>query len=747
MAAPIVQMVETGRDQSGQPGNSTLLGSLVMAARFRGIHLSVPQLVRDHRIKAGEPTVEQLVAIARASGLRAITTRLAFDDMLKLGSALPVIVLLRNGNAMMLAQVEGRGRTEQLVLRDPNAADQASLVLDRGRFETGCTGQVVLIKRDYRLAEDEQPFGLRLILGQLLRDWTIVRDIGIAAFLLGLLALSPIMFWRLLIDKVVYSQSLNTFAVLCLGMAVLVVFEMIFGYLRRHLVIHITKKVDVRISIEIFDKLLNLPVDFFESTPTGEIARDMNEVWKIRKFLTGQLFGTLLDGFVIVVILPVMFFFSTALTLCVLGIALLICIWLLVMLPVVHRKSGAVFQAEGVKNSFLVETLHGIRTVKSLALDARRRQEWDVYVARAATLRFEEGRVANFVQTMVHPLERLMTSGVFALAVYLSLSTQNQTYIGALVAFMMLTMRLAAPLTQLASLLPEYDEARFAVEVIARMVNQPPEAVRSAGGIRTSIKGRIEFDAVTFRYPRTTIPALDRVSFQLSEGSILGVMGRSGSGKTTITRLLQMLHSSYEGTIKLDGHDLRSIDVDHLRSSIGVVLQDNFLFRGTIHETIAAARPDATLEEVIRAARLAGAEEFIDRLPRGYGTWIQEGSTNLSGGQRQRLAIARALISDPRILILDEATSALDAESEAIVNANLLNIAKGRTLLIISHRLSSLTGADAILVLERGQVHDIGRHDQLLERCDLYASLWQQQNRHMLSVPVQEVLPRAAASA
>ena len=222
------------------------------------------------------------------------------------------------------------------------------------------------------------------------------------------------------------------------------------------------------------------------------------------------------------------------------------------------------------------------------------------------------------------------------------------------------------------------------------------------------------------------------MSFEAAPGTTLGIMGRSGSGKTTITRLLQRLHSNYEGLIKIDGIDAREYDVDHLRRSLGVVLQDNFLFSGTIRENIAIAKSNATFDEVVRAARLAGAEEFIDKLPRGYETYVYEGTPNLSGGQRQRLAIARALITDPRILILDEATSALDAESEVIVNANIARIARGRTVVIISHRLSSLISADAILVLDRGKVIDAGPHEGLLERCDLYSSLWQQQNHHSI---------------
>jgi ATP-binding cassette subfamily B protein len=267
--------------------------------------------------------------------------------------------------------------------------------------------------------------------------------------------------------------------------------------------------------------------------------------------------------------------------------------------------------------------------------------------------------------------------------------------------------------------------------MVSRLVNQPAEEGRSGHGVRTPLQGAVEFSGVTFKYKGAVTPALNNVSFEVPVGTTLGVMGKSGSGKTTITRLLQRLHSDYDGLIKVDGIDVREYDVDHLRRNVGVVLQENFLFSGSIRENIAAAKPDATFDDVVKAARLAGAEEFIDKLPRGYETFIYEGSPNLSGGQRQRLAIARALIVNPPILILDEATSALDAESEAIVNANISRIAHGRTLIIISHRLSSLMKADAILVLNRGVIDDVGRHDELLERNDIYSGLWHQQNNHL----------------
>jgi ATP-binding cassette subfamily B protein len=301
---------------------------------------------------------------------------------------------------------------------------------------------------------------------------------------------------------------------------------------------------------------------------------------------------------------------------------------------------------------------------------------------------------------------------------------------GALIAFSMLSARLAAPLVKIAQLQQDLAEIRGAIAEVASILNVAPEETR-LNGLRLPIRGEVAFKDVRFRYAPNSPYALDEISFSIPAGTMLGIMGRSGSGKTTVTRLLQRLNANYEGMIKIDGMDLREMDLMHLRTHIGVVPQENFLFSGSIRENIAMAKADASFADVVRAAQLAGAEEFIERLPRGYDTLLEEGATNLSGGQRQRLAIARALLIDPPILILDEATSALDAESEAIVSANLKRMAKGRTVLSISHRLSMLVNCDAILVLERGKVYDLGTHDELMQRCDIYKHMWHQQNRHL----------------
>ena len=382
----------------------------------------------------------------------------------------------------------------------------------------------------------------------------------------------------------------------------------------------------------------------------------------------------------------------------------------------------------------LVETVYGMRTVKSLAIEKLRNDEWDARVAEAGQARLDAGRISNLAQTVVSPIEAFINRGVLLLGAYIVISSPaGATGItaGALIAFMLLGGRVASPLIGLAKLMQDFEEVRMSVYQVSEVLNHPTETAAMRTGLRPKFEGAIAFQDLSFTYPASKTPALDRVSFEVPAGTMLGLVGRSGSGKSTIARLLQGINREYTGYLKIDGADLREINLTHLRRSFGVVMQDNFLFRGTVRDNIVAGRPGLTLEDAIRAARLAGAEEFIERLPRGYETWIEEGSANLSGGQRQRLAIARALVADPRLLILDEATSALDPESEALVNANLLRIARGRTMVLVSHRLSSLVDCDQILVLDKGTVADIGPHSELLERCAVYRLLWQQQNRHM----------------
>jgi ATP-binding cassette subfamily B protein len=610
------------------------------------------------------------------------------------------------------------------------------LAIDELHLAEVWEGEAILIKRSHSLADEQQPFGLPWLFAQVLKERKLFKDIIVAAFISTVFAIAPAFIFRIVLDRVLVENSYPTLNVVAGGIAFLIVFETALTYLRRILTQVVTTRIDGRLSLYIMEKVLKLPMEYFERTPTGRIVTNLQQVWLIRNFLTGQLFGAFLDVVPLVGLIPVMLLIEWHLALMAFALGAVIFVIVMVFIKPMGRLFHQVVLAEQAKGSHMSETLYGMRTVKSLALEGRRRQEWDRRVAAAVSARHAFGLMANYPDTMSLPFQRLIYSGCLVVGCYMILA--NQTAMppvvtitpGALVAFALLSMRLGQPLVKIAEMQRDLSEVRGAIGQVAQVVNATPEDTRT-NGLRLPIRGEVSFKDVRFRYSPGAPYALEEVTFTVPAGKMLGIMGRSGSGKTTVTRLLQCLNSTYDGMIKIDGMDLREIDLMHLRTHIGVVPQENFLFSGTIRDNISMAKPDAGFADVVRAAQLSGAEEFIERLPRGYDTEIQEGGSNLSGGQRQRLALARALLIDPPILILDEATSALDAESEAIVNANLKRMAKGRTVLSISHRLSMLVESDAILVLEQGKVYDIGTHEELLRRCDIYKHMWYQQNRHL----------------
>jgi subfamily B ATP-binding cassette protein HlyB/CyaB len=712
---------------------STVLRAFVRVAAHFGKTLNTQQLIRAHPFDTQEPGTALLMKMAERIGLRGKLLRIKRGELAKLARLVPAILLLPNGRAAVINRVqEGAGATCALI-DDLESESGLSVLCDEPRLFGFWSGDVIFFKPRWRVAEEERPFGFGWFFFQVLKERKLVRDIGIAAIFMSILALFPPIAFMIMIDRVLYNRSMSTLEVLGVALVISTAFETLLGYLRRSLIWITTSRIDGRLNLHVFDKLMNLPMSFFESLPTGLINAKINQVWHIRQFMTDELFGTVLDSFTLLVLLPVLFLLNWKLAFLVIFLALCVLGIYVAFLPAIRRATGKVIEREQIMWSHQVETIHGMRTVKSLSLDGLKRSQRDVRVAEVVKAHQELYRLANIPQTIVHPLERLIYAGSFFLGCYMVLSDPDGTAWsgGAIVAFSMLSARVAAPIVSLAGVLQSFEQARGALTEVASVMNVPPEDGRSGSGLKLFIKGHVVFEEVRFRYKPGTPYALDGVTFEIPKNTIFGVMGRSGSGKTTVTRLLQGLNRDYEGMIKIDGMDLREIDLDHLRSNIGVVPQENFLFSGTIRSNICAARPNATFEEIVRVAQLAGAEEFIERLPHGYETVVEEGAVNFSGGQRQRLAIARALLVDPPILILDEATSALDAESEAIVNANLLRIAQGRTVIIISHRLSALAMADSILVLERGRFYAVGHHQKLLASCDIYRSLWSQQNRHL----------------
>jgi ATP-binding cassette, subfamily B, bacterial HlyB/CyaB len=720
--------------ESMAEGPSTAILALERLGKHFGFALDATQLARAHRFPGSEPPTALLLKIIESTGLAARRIQIKRGEMAALAANLPAIVRLPNGKTLVLETVQQREGGCFALVNDVETGPGISAIIDEHRLFDVWDGEAIVVKRRWRITDEERPFGFTWLVGQVIKERSLFVDIGIGAFLMSILSIAPAMMFMVVIDRVLANQSMSTLTVLGGALVLLAGFETVFGYLRRYLIEIATTRIDGRINLHIYDKLLNLPLSFFERMPTGTVNGKIGQIWHIRSFLTGQLFGTLLDLVTLVVLLPVMFYLNLWLTFMVLLLAIVIMGIYCAFMPALRRKYGILLLAEQRMAAHQVETIWGIKTVKSLSLEGLKRYQRDTRVAEVVEAHRSFGNLANLPQTIATPFEKLIYGGSAFLGCYIAL-THHDVSIGSIVAFTMLAGRVSSPIVQLAGLLNSLEHARGALGEVGSVMNSPPEEGRSGTGLKQSIRGSLVFEDVKFRYSPTGPNALDGVSFAAPQGTVFGIMGRSGSGKTTITRLLQGLNRDYEGLIKIDGMDLREIDLDHLRTSIGVVLQENFLFTGSIRENIAAPRPNASFSEIVKVAQLAGAEEFIERLPRGYETHVEEGAANFSGGQRQRLAIARALIVDPAILILDEATSALDAESEAIVNANLMRIAKGRTVIIISHRLSSLMRADAILVLERGRFYDMGRHDELVVRCDIYKSLWHQQNRHLFADP------------
>ncbi len=716
-------------DNLDEPKNQhTSLVCLALVARHHGIDVSSDRLIHDYSLENEEPSLRRFLRIIKDTGLKARYTSITWKQLHKVEQAFPVIARLRNENYVILVGVRKQeldGKVfDQVAVFDPMADQQGFIYLSQEDFEKSWKGEVVLAKRSFKLLDSNQPFSLKWFLPEMFRQRTAFIDVAVAALFIHLIALVVPLYFQIVIDKVLVNYAVQTLHVLTVGIVVALIFDALLNYLRSYLLLHATSKIDIRVATRTFGHLLRLPIDFFEHSTAGVLTKHMQQTNQIREFLTGSLFRTLLDSTALFIFLPLLFFYSVPLTFVVLGFSLALAINIGVLLGPYRRRLEALYHAEGERQSMLVETIHGIQTVKALSMEPVQRKNWDQSSAQAVAMHFRVGKISIAASTISKLLERLLT--VVVVFYGASLVLGKTMSVGELVAFQMISGRVTGPLVQLVSLVHSYQQCALSVRMLGTVMNRDAEA-GIGQGLRPPIEGCMEFEGVGFSYNPTSPPALEDVNFTIGAGKVVGIVGRSGSGKTTLTKMIQGMHQPQRGIIRLDKLDMRELDIAYVRQNIGVVLQDNFLFRGTIRENIAMAKTNCSFQEVVYVAKMAGAAEFIERMPQSYDTLLEENGANLSGGQKQRLAIARALLKDPRILIFDEATSALDPESEAIIQRNLGIIAKGRTVIIVSHRLSTLTGCDQIIVLERGRVDMMGTHQQLLDSCKVYQDLWYQQ--------------------
>ena len=679
---------------------------------------------------ASDPVGSLLKVMKRAGFKGRVLKNRKWRAVTGLGSAYPAIAGQKDGNWVVVVNLVALpGEEPKIAVLDPLAEQTGIVMVDRDHFMETWDGTIILCKRVFAEVDTKEPFGFRWFLPEIMLQGRYYRDIALASITSNVIGYFTPFLLQIMIDKVVSHRSYNTLVAVMLVFSVLTLFDSAFGYVKQNLMLYASTKIDARLSSRTFGRLLNLPLTYFETNTAGILIRNMQQTESIRNFLTGRLFQTGLDLLPMPILIVMLGMYSFKLTMVVLIFSAAIAGCIAAMLPIFKHHLDQLYQVEGARQGHLVETIQGMRTVKSLVLGPSRLQEWDVKVAQSMRRLMTVGRVGALGGTFTNFLEKVMQLailGVGAQSVF-----DGDLSIGSLIAFNMLSGRVSGPLIAMVSLINEYQQVSLSVKMLGTVMDHPPEREPGQRYIYPKINGEIEFDEITFRYPGTSTPALDRVSFRIEPGQMIGVVGRSGSGKSTLTRLIQGIHSPDAGLLRINGADIRHIDLNHLRRSIGVVLQDNFLFRGTIRENISATKTEASMEEIMEASHMAGAAEFIDRLPNSYGTFVQENASNFSGGQRQRIAIARALLPRPLLMIFDEATSALDPESEAIVQENLDKIAEGRTMVVVSHRLSSLVKADAILVLEQGKVMDFAPHPVLLERCEIYRHLWEQQTRHI----------------
>ncbi len=712
---------------TGQEPDTGLICLLILA-RLYDLPADGAQLRRQFS-DAGRPLSEtDLLRAAKHVGLKAGCVEADWTDLARM--PLPAIAKRHDGRYLVLAKVEG----EKVLIQDP--AEARPLILPRAAFEQCWSGRLFLFTKRAYLRPQDLRFDFTWFIPAVVKYRRLLGEVLLASFFLQLFGLLTPLFTQVVIDKVLVHKGFTTLHVLAVGMAALALFEALLGGLRTYLFAHTTNRMDVGLGAQLFRHILALPLAYFEARRVGDTVARVRELEHIRQFLTGNSVTVVLDLVFTVVFVAVMWFYSPLLTLVVLGSIPLYAALSLAITPIIRTRLNEKFNRGAENQSFLVEAMSGIHTVKALALEPPLQRRWDEQLAgyvrasfRATSLITVTSQIASFIQ-------KVTTIAVLWTGAYLVIA--GDLSIGQLIAFNMLSGQVTGPLLRLVNLWQEFQQVGISVQRLGDVLNTQPEPSYSPN--RTTLPrlaGRIVFDGVTFRYRPDGQEVLRNVSFTISAGQVIGVVGRSGSGKSTIAKLIQRLYVPERGRVLVDGVDLAQVDPAWLRRQVGVVLQENFLFNRSVRDNIALTDPGIAMERVIQAAQLAGAHEFILELPEGYDTVVGEHGCSLSGGQRQRIAIARALVADPRILIFDEATSALDYESEAIIQQNMAHICKGRTVVIIAHRLSTVRPANHIYVIEKGEIVEEGPHDELLKRNGFYRRLYKHQEAPHLPLSPQ----------
>ncbi|MCH9813529.1 MAG: type I secretion system permease/ATPase [Epsilonproteobacteria bacterium] len=697
----------------------TALMALEVAGSLNRISIDSRAIAKEYALEDGkEPTLEELTRIAKRQSFRASMKKLSIEKLIA-NYPMPIIVEHKEGN--FVAILKGDSEAKELLIFDPESKKPMTLSFDD--YHASFTGRAIVLK--HRMLSQQVKFGFGWFLDQIMQYKKVVAEVLMASFVIQLFGLVTPLFTQVILDKVLVHHSLTTLDVLGIAFVGVTLFDFLLNLMRNYVFVHTTSKIDAKLGAKLFYHLLSLPFVYFENRKVGNIIARVRELDQIREFIANKSVTVLLDLLFSFVFLTVMFLYSVKLTLIALAFVSVIGVIYFFTTPNLRKKLEEKFQMGADSNAFLVESVTGVETVKSLALEGAMQKRWEDKLANYVSASFKLSNLGFTLGGVSGMLQKLMTISILYFGVKLVL--ENQLTVGQLIAFQMFSNQFSAPVLRLVNLWNEFQQTLLSVDRLGDILNTPPEQQSDKAITLPKLNGEIAFKNVNFAYNPNGSMVIKELSFTIEAGMSVGIIGRSGSGKSTVAKLVQRLYLPIDGVIYVDGVDIRHFSPKWFRNQIGVVLQENYLFSGTIRENISLAKPDATMEQIIQAAKVAGANDFISELAEGYDTEVGERGASLSGGQKQRIAIARALLTNPRILIFDEATSALDYESEKIINQNIGAITKGRTTLIIAHRLSTVRKCDVIIAMDKGEIVEAGSHEVLMEKKGYYHHLYTQQ--------------------
>ena len=678
---------------------------------------AIERVLRDQLRRGQTPTLRLCGQIAAGLGLHVSGAKV----VARMGMRLQTPTLVPWGDAFALAV---RSDQRGLLLASPS---QGFVELDADQLENAFPEGIDLLLMDRTSTTPEQTFGPSWFWPALKRYRGVLIQVLLASFVVQLFTLANPLLIQVIIDKVINQRSLDTLQVLGIALVAVTLLEGVLGSLKTYLFSETTNRIDQRLGAEVIDHLLRLPLGYFDRRPVGELGSRISELEKIRNFLTGQALTTVLDAAFSVIYIVVMMFYSWVLTLIALAVLPIQVGLTLLGAPLFRRQYRKSAEANASTQSHLVEVLTGIQTVKSQNVEMISRWTWQERYGKYISRSFEKTITGTALSQTSQVLQKI--SQLLVLWVGASLVLSGDLTLGQLIAFRIISGYVTQPLLRLSSIWQTIQELRVSFERLADVIDTPQESDEQdkAKVPLPPIEGAVSFDNLTFGFTPGTPPVLNDVSLQVKSGTFVGIVGQSGSGKSTLMKLLPRLYSPNQGRILIDGYDIDKVELYSLRRQIGIVPQDPLLFSGNVNENIALTQPDASSEQIVMAAKVACAHDFIMELPAGYSTPVGERGASLSGGQRQRIAIARTLLANPKLLVMDEATSALDYETERKVCDNLIQALHDCTVFFITHRLSTVRRAELIVVMHQGAAVEQGSHDELMDRRGRYYALYRQQ--------------------